>query len=162
MKILVADDHALLRQGFSVMLRDTHPDWTFFEAGTLDEALEILAGDPIDLLVLDLNMPGMDRTTSLQALRETYPDVRVAVLTATEDRSVILECMAAGAHGYILKSDAVDQLVLAIDTILQGQVYVPPALTRIVQLTTGQANPLRLPRRGVAVSHHASSTCSAC
>ena len=133
MKLLVADDHALVRQGLLGLLRDAHPDWSFDEAGTLDEALEALSREPTDLLVLDLNMPGMDRSTSLQALREAYPATRIAVLTATEEREIILECLSAGVHGYILKSDAVGQLVYAIEAVLQGQVYVPPTLTRLVQ-----------------------------
>eukprot|EP01037_Dinobryon_pediforme_P012530 gene12530-12619_t len=141
MKLLVADDHALLRQGLLVSLGDAHPDWQFAEAAGLDQALEILSGNTIDMAIIDLNMPGMEGGASLQALREGYPDVRIAVLTATEDRATILECLAAGAHGYILKSDAVEQLVFAIETVLRGQVYVPPALARVVQ-GAQRTNPL--------------------
>ena len=131
MRFLVADDHALVRQGMAGLLRDAHPDWVFEEAATLDDALEILARGPVDILVLDLNMPGMDRSASILALREVYPDMRIAIQTATEDRAVILECLSAGAHGYMLKSDAVSQLVFAIDQILGGHIYVPAALARI-------------------------------
>lgn len=134
MNLLVADDHALVRQGLLRLMADAHPDWQFDEAGTLDEALAVLSAKSVDLLVLDLNMPGMDRDTSLHALREGYPETRIAILTGNEDRSVILECLSAGVHGYILKSDAVTQLVFAIEAVLAGHVYVPPSLTRLVQV----------------------------
>jgi DNA-binding NarL/FixJ family response regulator len=131
--ILVADDHALVRQGLVRLLKDAHSDWRFGEAGTLDETIEALSGAPHDLLVIDLNMPGMEGSASLQALREAYPTTRIAVLTGAEDRATILDCLSAGVHGYILKSDAVGHLVEAIETVMRGQVYVPQALTRIVQ-----------------------------
>ena len=107
-------------------------------SATFDEALEALSALPVNLLVIDLNMPGMDRSSSLQALREAYQETRIVVLTGVDDRAVILECLSVGIHGYILKSDAVDQLVYAIEAVLQGQVYVPPSLTRLVQTEMSQ------------------------
>jgi DNA-binding NarL/FixJ family response regulator len=147
MNLLVADDHALVRQGLLRLMADAHPGWQFDEAGTLDEALTILSAKPVDLLVLDLNMPGMDRETSLHALREGYPETRIAILTGNEDRSVILECLSAGVHGYILKSDAVTQLVFAIESVLAGHVYVPPALTRLVHVPDHVPHPASPPQR---------------
>jgi len=150
MNVLVADDHALIRQGLLRLLADAHPDWQFDEAGTLDEALAVLSAKHIDLLVLDLNMPGMDGETSLHALREGYPETRIAILTGNEDRSVILECLNAGVHGYILKSDAVTQLVFAIESVLAGHVYVPPSLTRLVHTPDHVPHPPALPPQRVA------------
>jgi DNA-binding NarL/FixJ family response regulator len=147
MNLLVADDHALVRQGLLRLMADAHPDWQIDEAGTLDEALAVLSAKPVDLLVLDLNMPGMDRDTSLHALREGYPETRIAILTGNEDRSVILECLSAGVHGYILKSDAVTQLVFAIESVLAGHVYVPPSLTRLVQVPDHAPQPAPPPQR---------------
>jgi DNA-binding NarL/FixJ family response regulator len=147
MNLLVADDHALVRQGLLRLMADAHPGWQFDEAGTLDEALTILTAKPVDLLVLDLNMPGMDRETSLHALREGYPETRIAILTGNEDRSVILECLSAGVHGYILKSDAVTQLVFALESVLAGHVYVPPALTRLVHVPEQVPHPASPPQR---------------
>lgn len=137
MKVLIADDHALMRHGLIGLMRDAFPGWQFAEAASLDEALERLAQHPADFMLIDLKMPGMDAGTSLAALRDVYPDMRVAVLTATEEREVILECLSAGVHGYILKSDAAEQLLLAIGMILDGQVYVPAALTRVVRSAGG-------------------------
>ena len=130
-KLLVADDHALVREGVVGLLQEHHSDWTFEEAGTLDQTLAVLSAQSIDLLLLDLNMPGMEMGASVQVLRECYPATRIAVLTGNDDRSTILECMAAGAHGYLLKCDAVGQLMTAIDAVLQGQIYVPPSLAQI-------------------------------
>jgi DNA-binding NarL/FixJ family response regulator len=128
---VIADDHALLRQGLIVLMRDAHPDWTFGEAASFDEALEQLAMEPVELLLIDLHMPGMEGSRTLQALREVYPQSRIAVLTGTEDRATILDCLGAGVHGYILKSDAAETMLGAIETLLVGGVYVPPMITRI-------------------------------
>lgn len=150
LRFLVADDHALVRQGLVGLLRDAHPDWTFEQAANLDDALEILASVPMDILILDLDMPGMNRGSSIQAIREVYPELRIAIQTGTEDRTVILECLSAGAHGYMLKSDAVSLLVFAIDQILGGQIYVPATLARIspstgaiTRLVTTTTQPVR-------------------
>lgn len=141
MFVLIADDHALVRHGLTGLMRDAHPDWKLAEAASLDETLDNLAVGSADLLLIDLKMPGMDAGTSLAALRDAYPDMRIAVLTGTDDRDVILECLAAGVHGYILKSDAAEQLLSAIDMILGGHVYVPAALTRIVRSAAPPAQP---------------------
>jgi DNA-binding NarL/FixJ family response regulator len=133
MLIVVADDHTLVRQGLLALLRVGHSEWSFREADTLDEALEHLADGRPDLLVIDLQMPGMDGGASLAALREAHPDLKIVVLTASEQRETILESLAAGVHGYVLKSETPEQLLRAIDTILGGGVYVPAALTRMVQ-----------------------------
>ena len=131
MHVLIADDHALLRQGLIVLMRDAHPTWTFGEAASFDEALEQLSQAPVDLLLIDLRMPGMEGSRTLQALREVYPQSRIAVLTGTDDRATILDCLGAGVHGYILKSDAAESMLGAIETLLAGGVYVPSMLTRL-------------------------------
>ena len=149
MKIVVADDHALVRQGLVGLLQMVHPEWILEEADTLDAGLLSLSRAPADLLVLDLDMPGMDGVKSLPALREAYPETRIAILTGTEERDVILECLAAGVHGYVLKSQAVDQLVFAIEALLKGQIYVPPALSRLIQSEGAPPAPTSLKKIGL-------------
>jgi DNA-binding NarL/FixJ family response regulator len=133
MRVLIADDHALLRTGVIEFLSGIHSDWSFIQADSLERADVILEGSKIDLLILDLNMPGMRGVASVQRLRADYPDVAIAVLTGAEDRGTILECLGAGVHGYILKSAQSEQLLQAVSTILAGGVYVPPSLTHVVQ-----------------------------
>jgi DNA-binding NarL/FixJ family response regulator len=131
LKILIADDHALMRQGLRQLLADENPEYQFAEADGLDAVLEALAGSGADLLLIDLGMPGMAGAESLRALREAHPRTRVAVITGSDDRATILECLGAGVHGYILKSSPVEEIQRAIATILAGGVYVAPSLAQV-------------------------------
>ena len=131
MRVVIADDHALLREGLVGFLHGAFPDWEFFQAGRLDEASQAVSDNAADLLIIDLEMPGMNGCESLEPLRRVHPELKVAVLTATEDRTTILDCLAAGVHGYILKLDATDELLTALRTILDGGVYAPAALSKM-------------------------------
>lgn len=131
MRVVMADDHALLREGLVGFLRSAFAGWEIHQASSLDEAVRVVAEHQAELLILDLSMPGMDGCSSLEALRHSNPDLKLAVLTTTDDRHVILECLAAGVHGYILKVDAPDELLTALRTILDGGVYAPAALSRV-------------------------------
>jgi two-component system invasion response regulator UvrY len=110
LKILIADDHALVRQGLRQLLGDNNPDYEFTEADGLDATLDALATGGADLLLTDLNMPGMAGAESLRALREAHPVTKVAVLTGSDDRATILQCLGAGVHGYILKASPVEEI----------------------------------------------------
>jgi DNA-binding NarL/FixJ family response regulator len=131
LQILIADDHALLRQGLRQLLADENPDYEFAEADGFDAALDALAGAATDLLLIDLGMPGMAGAESLRALREAHPATKVAVITGSDDRATILGCLGAGVHGYILKSSSVEEIQRAIGTILAGGVYVAPSLAQL-------------------------------
>lgn len=127
-KVLIADDQAVLRQGLRQLLSDEGPECELSEVDGFDSALDALARNGGDLLLIDLGMPGMAGPDSLRALRETHPDTRIAVLTGSDDRTTILECLGAGVHGYILKSSPMDEISRAITTVLAGGIYVAPSL----------------------------------
>lgn len=146
LKILIADDHALLRQGLRQLLADDSPDYEFVEADGFDAALDALASSGADLLLIDLGMPGMSGADSLRVLREAHPNTKVAVITGSDDRGTILECLGAGVHGYILKSSSVEEIQRAIGTILAGGVYVAPSLAQLTPLAT-PALPAEPPRQ---------------
>ena len=138
MKILIADDHALVRQGLRQLLADEElglpnasSDLTFLEADGFDAALEVLASKGADLLLIDLSMPGMAGANSLRALREAHPTTKIVVITGWEDRATMLDCLGAGVHGYVPKSFATDQIVKAIEVILAGGVYVPSEIANL-------------------------------
>lgn len=131
MKILIADDHALLRQGLRQLLGDNNPDYEFAEVDGFDAALSALGKANADLLLIDLGMPGMSGAESLRKLRAAHPDTKLAVLTGSDDRATILQCLGAGVHGYIVKSSPADEILRAIGTILAGGVYVAPLLAQL-------------------------------
>ncbi len=130
LRVLIADDHPLVRQAMRLAFTDQGSEYEFIEADGLGPALELLAANETDLMLIDLGMPGMAGADSLRALRESYPATKIAVLTGQEDRGTILGCLNAGVHGYILKASPIDEIMQAIESILAGNVYVTPSLAR--------------------------------
>ena len=131
LKILIADDHALLRQGLRQLLGDENPDYEFVEVDGFNAASDALAADQADLLLIDLGMPDMCGAESLRKLRAAHPETKIAVLTGSDDRATILHCLGAGVHGYIVKSSPVAEILRAISTIMAGGVYVAPSLAEV-------------------------------
>jgi DNA-binding NarL/FixJ family response regulator len=130
--VLIADDHALLRQGVRLFLEDRHPEAAFVEADGMEAAFDLLAKHKIDIAFLDLSMPGMQGALTIRALRDTYPDLRIVVLTGIDERTTILACLAGGTHGYVLKTAPIEEVEAAFQTVRSGGMYVTPDLARIV------------------------------
>ncbi|MDE0956076.1 MAG: response regulator transcription factor [Pseudomonadales bacterium] len=127
LRILIADDHALVRGGLALVVGMAAPDCTVFEANSYDQVIEVLSNQPdIDLMMLDLMMPGMDITTSLASIRNQWPDVPIIVVSVRDDIDSIRTTMATGVSGYIPKSLPPNVTLSAIKLILEGGIYVPP------------------------------------
>jgi DNA-binding NarL/FixJ family response regulator len=131
MRVLIADDHMLIRQALIGLLKTAWPGWVFEQAGSFQAVKASLDASDIAFLIVDLDMPGMAAADSLRQLRRDYPKIKIAVLTGNDGKSAILDCLRAGIHGYFLKADASQQLLLAVQTILAGGVYVPALLSDI-------------------------------
>lgn len=123
---LIADRATLFRHGLRGLLKEHRPDWSCAEADTLDEVLAHLRAEPVDLLLIDVQTSGM---AGLRRLRGDFPQQKVVVLSDNDDRASILECLAAGANGYVLRSTTLSQLLRAVETVLAGGVFAPAALT---------------------------------
>ena len=131
-RVVVADDHGLLRQGMRLLLDTALPGSDVVEAGTLDAALAAMRAAPTDMLLLDLDMPGMRGIASVQELRRLFPAVRIAVVSGSAERHMIVECLATGISGYILKEGSVEEVAYAIRTIFEGWTYVTPSLVHMI------------------------------
>ncbi|MFT3729313.1 MAG: response regulator transcription factor [Terricaulis sp.] len=130
-KALVADDHELFRSGMRQLLVDMLGADEVREAETLDQAIEILTNQGAgDLVLVDLRMPGMSGAEALSALRDGFPDAKVAVVSAWEERADIISALSAGVHGYIPKSLPSAEIANALKSILEGRIFVPPTLGR--------------------------------
>jgi DNA-binding NarL/FixJ family response regulator len=137
-RILIADDHDLFRKGLRFALEDSLPGAEVVAVGDFDTALETLAsGRVFDLVSFDLSMPGMQGGASLRAIRDSYPDLRVVVISGDEDRATILSALEAGVHGYLPKSLSGAQIEAALKQVLAGSVFVPGQLARIEQASAG-------------------------
>lgn len=125
-KFLIADDHPLFREALQGALANHYSELTLREAESLDSALNALENnDDVDLLLLDLHMPGSGDLYGLIRIREDYPLLPVAIISGSEDPAIVAKCMGFGALGFIPKSLASADIANAIDSILQGDSWIP-------------------------------------
>ena len=129
--ILIADDHAIYRYGLALILREGLGAVKIIEAERFDEGLNRLDEPDLALAIFDLGMPGLAHPRDLELVRRRRPELRVVVLSASEAREDILASLAAGVHGYIVKSHAPDAMIGRLRTILAGEIYVPPLLAQL-------------------------------
>lgn len=126
-RLVIADDHPLFRGALREAVGGLFPRVDIAEAGSFDEVARLLdSGGDVDLILLDLNMPGVRGFSGLMYLRAQYPSVPVVVVSATDDPTVIRRCMDFGASGYIPKTLDVEGMRGAIATVLKGGVWTPP------------------------------------
>lgn len=124
--VIVADDHALIRELLERQLKELDADIQVHHAGTLQQVLELArTGQQLDLILLDLRMPGMNGFAGLHAVRQHRPDVPVAILSGQIDPQTIREALQAGAAGYLPKTMRAAGMLNALRLILDGERYVP-------------------------------------
>lgn len=129
---LIADDDAFFRIALGALLTRQLGFSTVLEAGSLDDALELLGTRPrISLALFDLSMPGMRQAASLAAVRECAHHVTLAVVSGSSARQDILGALAAGVHGYIPKALGPVELVTALKQVLSGQIFVPAIIAQV-------------------------------
>lgn len=136
-KFLIADDHPLFREALQGALANHYSDLQLREAEDLDSTLVALQeDDDLDLLLLDLHMPGSGDLYGLIRIREDYPLVPIAIISGTEEPAVVAKCIGFGALGFIPKSLPSLEIAAAIDAILQGDTWVPAEVRgRLAELT---------------------------
>ena len=131
-RILIADDHGLMRAGLHAMLEDESDVEVVGEAASGEEVLHLAGELRPDIVLLDINMPGIDGIETTRRLRISYPQTRVLILTVYAEESLLREAIQAGASGYIIKRAAEEELITAIQAISRGDIYIHPAITRFL------------------------------
>ncbi|TSD90308.1 response regulator transcription factor [Mycobacterium sp. KBS0706] len=128
--VLIADDHPLVRRALSETLAEVmSPVPAVIQAGSFPEVLALLGDRTVDLLLLDLSMPGMNGFTGLASLRAAFPAVPVIMVSANEEPAVMRQAMEFGASGYLPKSTPLAEIGDAIESVLAGGVWFPEAAT---------------------------------
>ena len=127
-RIVLADDHPVVRRGLRLLLDGEDGFEVVAEAGEVDEARRFVRGHHPDVLVLDLNMPGGSSLEAIPELREEFPATQVVVLTMQQEPAYAREAIAAGALGYVLKQAADGELVQAVRLAAAGESYLNPRL----------------------------------
>jgi len=129
-EVLIADDHPLFRNAISEALTNTQTLVHVSQADSLDSTLQRLNEGNIDLVLLDLKMPGSEGLLGLIQIRNQFPEVAVAVVTANEAGRTLAQVKAAGALGYLPKSMVLEDLVSALDGLLKGTPFYPEGLNQ--------------------------------
>ena len=129
-KVVIADDHAVLRSGLRLLLEKQADLSVVGEASSGLATLALAEELQPDLIILDLSMPGLGGMDALPSLRQIAPQAKILVLTMHDDPQYLHRVLAEGASGYILKKAADVELITAVRAVLEGDIYVHPAMTR--------------------------------
>lgn len=159
--IIIADDHPLVREALGQALRQAMTGVEVVGAADLDGARAALdARDSVDLLILDLDMPGMDGFAGLAAVRSSHPAVPVAIVSSTREPAVMRRAIEFGAAAFVPKSAAMETIASALQSVLDGEVWLPPEMEggegampddfarRVSELTPQQLRVLTLLSKG--------------
>lgn len=123
-RVLLADDHVMIREGLSQILEECERIRVVDQASNGAEVLESAAQTRPDVIVLDYSMPGMDAPFAIKQIRAQFPSAKILILTIHENIHYAVKVLECGAHGYVIKSAAVQELVEAIEAVDQGEVYI--------------------------------------
>ena len=123
-RVIITDDHKIIREGLRTLLERDPALTVVGEAANGLELLELLAGTPTDVVLMDINMPEMDGFEATRRVREQYPDIRVIALSMLNNEPVVQKMMAGGAKGYILKTAGREELHSAIKLVASGTTYI--------------------------------------
>jgi DNA-binding NarL/FixJ family response regulator len=172
-RVVLADDHAVVRQGIRQFLEEAGDIEVVAEAQNGAEAIHLVEGHEPDMAVLDIRMPEVTGVEATRQIKERFPQVRVLILTAYDDDPYVFALLQAGADGYVLKTASGDELVQAVRTVHQGVPALSPEIAakvvrqavsgrpegagkQVESLTTRELDVLRLAARGLtnrAIGH---------
>ncbi len=127
MHVLIVDDHPLYREGVKALLMGMDPTVTTSDAGSVDEVLA-LAGQAIDLVLLDMNLPGVNRVEAICKVKAVFEHIPVVALSAEEDPQLVRAAIEAGAAGYVPKGTDINLTIQALRVVLARGIYLPAHL----------------------------------
>ena len=131
-RVILCDDHAVVRRGIRDTLADAVDIQVVGEAGSYTEVREALRGTPCDVLVLDLNLPGRGGLEVLSSLKDSDIEVGVLIVSMYPEDQYAIRCLRAGAQGYVNKAGDPSELVEAVRTVAQGKKYVSPTVAQML------------------------------
>jgi two-component system response regulator NreC len=131
-RILIADDHGVMRAGLRAMLEDEPGIEVVGEAADGEQVLKLAAELLPDIVLLDIGMPILDGIEATRRLKQTHSQIQVLILSLYEDEKLLREAIKVGAAGYVIKRAAEDELLAAIKSVSRGDMYIHPAITRLL------------------------------
>ena len=143
LKILIVDDHEVVRRGIKEILLEGLSFIQVSEASDTQSLIEKALTDTWDIIISDLSMPGGGGIEAVKKIRASKPDTRILIITIYPEEQYALRAFQAGAYGFLNKDTAPDQLVRAVQTILDGKKYIQPTLAERMTAVIGQQANLR-------------------
>ena len=131
-RVMLCDDHAMLRRGIRDTLTDAVDIQISGEAGSYPELREALRHADCDVLLLDINMPGRGGLEVLASLKETHPDIKVLIVSMYPEDQYALRSLKAGAHGYLNKAGPPEDLIRAVRTVMDGRKYLTAEVAQLL------------------------------
>jgi DNA-binding NarL/FixJ family response regulator len=146
-RVLLADDHALVRAGIRALMEKIPDVEVVGEAGTGREALELVRSTLPNIVLMDIAMTELGGLEALPRITKDFPSVKVIILSAHANEEYVIRALREGASGYMLKDSATTELELAINSVIQGKIYLSPSISRTViddylQRVSGAFSPL--------------------
>ncbi|MGW8194394.1 MAG: response regulator [Desulforhopalus sp.] len=125
-RILLADDHVLIRHGIKNIIKKNDNFQVVGEVGTGEGVLSFLAKSEVDIIILDITMPGIGGMEAVRLVKDKYPSVKILILTMHKNKQLFYNAMSAGADGYLMKDDSDKELIIALTKLLSGKSYISP------------------------------------
>lgn len=129
-KILIADDHAIVRYGVSSIIKEEFSGAYIADADCLNDLLELLSKELFDLLILDINIPGGNNIQMLDHIRLNHPRMKILMFTAYDDQTLAMRYLQAGADGFLVKESTDDEIRLAIRTVINDEPYISESVKK--------------------------------
>lgn len=131
-RILLVDDHEIVRFGLCALLEKEPGFKVIGQAGNGLEAIELAGQLDPDLIIMDVSMPGMNGIEATRYIRKNLPDTKILVLSMYDRRQFVMDMLQAGVNGYVLKARALEEVVLAVNTVLAHEMYLSPKITEML------------------------------
>jgi DNA-binding NarL/FixJ family response regulator len=145
-RVMIVDDHPILRHGIAALIAREPDLQPCAEAGSVDAALRTLSTEPVDLLIVDLSLEGMSGLELIRAATARHAGVRSLVLSMHDESLYAERALRAGARGYVMKQEATKQIVAALRRVRDGHIYLSDAMaSRLLERLTAQDAPATLP-----------------
>lgn len=127
-RILIADDHPFIRTGLMSEFAQQDDFEVVAEAETTHQVLDLIGRIPVDVVLLDINMPGLKTIEVVKTIRKNFPKMKIIILTVHSDKGMVLSMLKAGAHGYALKDEDPNKVHEAVRTVIEGKYWVSPTI----------------------------------
>lgn len=148
LRVLIVDDHPLMRAGIRTLLERTMKDVEVVEAVDGLEAIELAARKSPDIVLMDISMPGLNGVEAARRVMAIAPAAKVIMLSMHQDEQRVVQSIRAGASGYLMKDVAVAEVATAIDSVLRGEVFISPSarktVSRMLASNEAETSPLSL------------------